>query len=322
MSIQPEENTPQMIEKMVTEIKRAVDAKDFQGAKDLRDKLMESNPMAISEGIKTAEMIERGMSAAIDKDHLALWPELYDQLTTEERNCLFFSMQQYTLPENRMLLKYKSLNNRLFFLEKGRVAVAVPQDDNKFKLVAQLGQGSVLGEYTFSTTALCSASVVTKTAVQFRCLEGKQAEGWEEENPGIYAKVLDFCKKHGQIEEIRARKEQEVHQNPRHSVDGRVKAILLDKNGQTTELFFNGEIEEISRSGSSFSIHCKNSSIVKKLLTKSFSLNYNCRKNERDVKFSCQGKVVHVSSLLYNDYLLHVSFQSPLAEKLEAQIAN
>ena len=173
-------NQSQSVKLLFSEIQRALEDGDFEAAEKLRDKLIETDPMAISEAIKTAELIEKEMSAAVNKDHLAIWPELYDQLTIEERNCLFHSLKLYILPEKKMLLKYGSLNNRLFFIEKGRVTVAIPVGKNQFKVLAQLGPGDILGEYTFATIALCSATAVTKTPVQIRCLDGKKAESWEE----------------------------------------------------------------------------------------------------------------------------------------------
>jgi len=311
----------QMIKNLSEEIHRAIETKDFQGAERLRDKLIETYPMAISEAIQTAELIEQGMSASIDKQHLAMWSELYDPLSVEERNCLFHSMKKYVLPERKMLLKYGSLNNRLFFIEKGRVTIAIPLGEKKFKVLAQLGQGDVLGEYTFSTMALCSATAVTKTEVELRCLEGQIAEKWGEKHPGLYDKILDFCKKYGRVDLILESKEQESHTHPRYSVQGRVKAILLDKHGQKTEVVFNGELEEISRSGTSISIHCNQKETVKQLLTRSFFLDFNIGKKEQEIKFSNVGRVVRVSFLLYNDYLLHIGFETTLPEELDARLA-
>jgi hypothetical protein len=310
------------IQRLSSEIERAIEARDFQAAEKLRDKLIDTDPMAISQVIKISELIENEMSAAIDREHLAIWPELYDQLTTEERNSLFHSMKKYILPEKKMLLKYGSLNNRLFFIEKGRVSIAIPTGPNKFEILAQLGPGDILGEYTFATIALCSATAVTKTPVEIRCLEGKDAEKWEEKHPGLYGKVLEYCKKYGRVDMIVERKEQENHNYPRFAVQGRVKAILLDNNGQKTEVSFNGELEEVSRSGASFSIHCNKRSIVKQLLTRSFSLLFICGGKGEEISFSSFGKVVRVSFLLYNDYLLHIGFHTALPEELEGQLAS
>lgn len=303
-------------------IKRALEVGDFQEAERLHSQMMESDINAVSEAVKIGELIEKEMTAAIDKDHLALWPGLYDPLSSEERNCLFHSMKKYNLPDKRMLLKYGSLNNKLFFIEKGRVTVAVPQGGTKFKVLAQLGPGDVLGEYSFATIALCSATAVTKTSVQFRCLEGKVAETWDEKQPGLYTKVLDFCSDYGRIDLISARKEREVHTHKRYHVKGRVQAILLDKNGQETDIRFGGELEEISQSGTSFSIHCNNRATVKKLLTRSFALNVSCGEKGKEVNLSSVGKVVRVSFLLYNDYMLHIGFHTHLSEQLDNLLAS
>jgi CRP/FNR family transcriptional regulator, cyclic AMP receptor protein len=318
------ENEKQALEikKFFAGIRRALEAWDFQAAERLRDKLIEAYPLAIGEAIKSAELIEEEMSAAIDRDHLKIWPELYGQLTIEERNCLFHSMDKHILPDNRMLLKYGSLNNRLFFLERGQVTIAIPQGAGKFKVVAQLGRGDILGEYSFATIALCSATAVTRTPVQVRCLEGKVAESWEGKHPGLYGKVVDFCKKHGRVDQIQGSKDRARHTYPRYAVRGRVRAILLDKNGQKTEITFNGELEEISRSGTSFSIHCNNRTTVKKLLTRSFSLEFLCENKGQNHRFSAIGKVVRVSFLLYNDYLLHFGFHAPLPEELDVKLTS
>lgn len=327
MSAQPDppqdraaKKKPATIEEISAHITNAVEACNFPEAERLRNELIATHPMAISEAIKSAEIIEKAMSATIDKEHVAIWPELYDQLTIEERNCLFHSMEKYVLAEQRMLLKYGSLDNRLFFIEKGQVTVAIPQGEKQLKVVARLGRGDVLGEYSFATIALCSATAVTKTAVQIRCLDGVKAESWEDNHPGLLSKVMDFCLKHGQINTISERKESEGHTHQRHHVPGKIKALLLDKNGQETAIIFNGELEEISRSGASFAIHCQKRTTAKQLLTRSFSLRVTCGEKGREMSFSIVGKVVRVSFLLYNDYLLHIAFHKALPEELDARL--
>ncbi|MFT5730312.1 MAG: hypothetical protein ACI8PB_004490 [Desulforhopalus sp.] len=186
--------------------------------------------MAISEVIKAAELIEEAMTAAIDKEHVATWPDLYERLSQEEKNCLFHSMQSNLIPEKRALLQYGALNNRLFFIEKGTVVVATPQEGSKkLKVFAQLGMGDVL--------------------------------------------------------------------------------------------VFNGEVGEISRSGCSFAIHCNQKETIRKLLTKSFSLNFICINKGKDVVCSSVGRVVRVSVLLHDDYLIHIGFDTLLSKELDKQLA-
>jgi len=308
--------TSNTVQELFKRIQQAVIKGNFTEAEKLRNELIVNEPMAISEAVQAAELIEQGMSAAIDKNHLALYPELYDGLSPEERSSFFHSLKKYTLAANKILLKFGSLNNRLFFIEAGTVAVGLPQPDNKLKVIAQLGRGDVLGEYSFATISLCSATAVTKTECQLRCLEGKVAEGWEEKHPGLYEKLIDYCLKYGRIDQIERFKEAQTPSHPRYPVEGVVNATLLDKNGQSTEMKFRGEIGEISRSGTSFSIHSNKKEELKKLLTRSLSLDFVCKTSGKQLSFTIPGEVVRVSFLLYSDYLLHIKFHKLIPEEI------
>lgn len=318
---QPDNDTTQLVEKLLNEIAVRAKKGDFNAAGSLREKLLETAPMAINEAILSAEIIEKAMSAAIDKDHLAMWSELYDTLSKEESSCLFHSLIEYTVPAKRLLLNYGSLNDRLFFLEKGKVNVCLPKESDKYKILAQLGHGSVIGEYTFASIALCSATAVTATEVQIRCLEKKSTEKWAEKHPGLYEKLLTFCKQHGQIDQISERKDREPHTHPRYPIQGQVNAVLLDHEGNQTETRFLGEMAEISSSGTSFTIQCSKQATVEQLLARSLSLSFSCLQNDKQIKFTAVGRVVHVSFLLYSDYLLHLGFQTPLSEELDKKLA-
>lgn len=307
---------PNTVAILLNKIRESVLAGKFLEAEKLRDELIDKEPMAISEAIRAAELIEQHMSDTIDKNHLAKWPELYENLTVEERNCLYHSMKSYTLPANKILLRYGSLNNRLFFIESGKVAVGLPQDDKKLKVIAQLGRGDVLGEYTFATISLCSATAVTTNEVELRCLDGKDAENWDEKHPGLYEKLINYCLKFGRVDQIEKRKEAQKRSHPRYPVKGGVNAVLLDKSGEKTNINFRGEVEEISRSGTSFTIHVKKKTVVKKLLTRLLALEFSCNHDGKEIRFSSFGKVIRVSFLLYSDYLLHISFPEKLPEEL------
>jgi CRP-like cAMP-binding protein len=310
----------QIVQDLLHKIKVTAQAGNFEDAERFLDELTETDPMAITEAIKAANLIEEEMAASVDKDHLALWPDLYNLLSVEERICFYHSTKKYTLPANQILLKFGSLNNRLFFIEKGKVAVGLPMKDNKLKVLAQLGRGDVLGEYTFATISLCSATAVTKTEVEIRCMEGKKAENWVEKHPGLYDKLIDYCLKCGKIDQIEKRKESQERSYPRHSVEGKVNATLVDTNGQRTTLTFRGDVEEISRSGTSFSIHSNKKAVVKKLLTRSLLLEFTCTKNGKPIHFSILGKVIRVSFLLYNDYLLHIGFHDLIPKEIISEL--
>ena len=171
------EEKSRLVRKIVAEIEAAARARDFRRADALRDRLVEVDPMALSEIIKVNGLIEEAQAAAIDRDHLALWSKLYDNLSEEERNCLFYSLKKAVVPPKKLLLSHGAMNSRLFFIDRGQVTIFFPKGDQNIVL-AQLGRGDILGEYTFATISLCSASAVTHTEVQLMCLENSAAAGW------------------------------------------------------------------------------------------------------------------------------------------------
>ena len=78
--------------------------KDFTRAEALRNRLFDVDAMALTEIVRSGEIIESEKSSALDQDHLDLWPELYETLTDEEANALFFAMtEQVFEPDDTIL---------------------------------------------------------------------------------------------------------------------------------------------------------------------------------------------------------------------------
>lgn len=308
------------IRDLFDKIKIAAEARDFETAEMLREKMIENDPLAIGEANESAELIQKEMSAAIDKDHLATWADLYASLTLEERNGLFHSLKKYVVKPKKMLLKQGTLNNRLFFIEKGIVNIRLPAEPGKFKVLAQLVKGCILGEYSFVNIALCSATAVTSAEVELRCLENKSTESWHEKYPDLYSKIMKYCYHYGNMEQVKARTEREDRKYQRYAVKGDVKAVLLDKSGEKTKISLAGKLENISRSGTSFTICSNNKATLKQLLTRSFSLAITCGKQGNELSFAIVGRVVHISPMVYNNYILRVSFDATLPAELDTRL--
>ncbi len=66
--------------------------KNFTKAEQLRERMLEVDPMALDEIISSAEIIEEEKSQALDPIHMQIWSKLYDRLDTEEKNELYFSL--------------------------------------------------------------------------------------------------------------------------------------------------------------------------------------------------------------------------------------
>ncbi len=309
------EDKSQIIKKLFAEIQVSAKTKDFKRAEELREKIIELDPMALSEIIKSSEIIEEAMAAGIDRDHLVIWAKLYDTLTDEERNCLYYSMKKFVVPPKKMLLTHGALNNRLFLIDRGQVTIFFPKDGRNIVL-AQIGRGDILGEYTFSTISLCSASVITHSEVQLMCLDSSAADGWEDKYPGLYEKLIDFCLKSGRVDEILRNKKLEKRRYARYPAAGKVAASLLTKDGKKSEIVFRGRLSDISTAGTCFTIRCTKKATARALLARYLQLSIAGEQGDEPVTVSAIGKVVRVSFHLYDDYSVHVQFNQLLAEDL------
>lgn len=309
-----EEDKAQITKKLFVEIQTVVKEGNIARADELREKLLVVNPMALREIIKSADLIEEAKSAARDKGHLAIWDKLYSTLSEEEKNCLYFSLKKVVVPPGKVILAQGGFNTRLFFIDNGQVTIHLPKE-NKHILIAKLGPGDILGEYTFTTISLCSATAVSHTEVRMMYLESAATDGWEQKQPGLYDKLVDFSIRYGKVDEIIQRKKLERRASIRYTVEGKVVATLLTKEGKKTETCFGGGLSDISVVGTCFLIKCSKRTTARALLARHLYLSFSFERGDEKTTFSAVGKVVGVSFHLYNDYTVHVHFIKHLQEE-------
>ncbi len=259
--------TVQDAKALLAEITHLARDRKFSQAEALREQLMEADPSALSEIIKSADIIEKEKTAGLDPDHLAMWDRLYQELNEEETNCLFYSLKKIVVPPKKRILAHGGYNTRLYFIEKGTVTV-FSQKDGKNKMIAQLGRGDLLGEYTFTTISVCSASVVSKTEIHLRYLESSATDEWHQEQPGLYEKLTRFCTQYGQVNVIEDRRKHEEEGMEHHTVDGMVVAYPLTKEGKRSTTYFRGGLTQISTDGCCFEIKSSKKETVRALLAK------------------------------------------------------
>ncbi len=307
MSPASEKGSAQLVQSLVKQIVQAVDEKDFSKADNLREELILKEPTALSEIIKTDSIIEEAKTAALDKEHLATWHKLYENLSEEEVNCLFYSMKKVVVPARKRILAHGGMNKKLFFIDKGQVTVYLPKEEKNI-VIAQLGRGDLLGEYTFATISLCSASVVSSTDVELRYLENDVALSWFDKQPVLYEKIIQFCNEHGRIEQILRSKKLEKRTNRRFSAKGLITGVLLTGEGTRTDSVIKGVLSDISLSGCCFDTRISKQETARAMLAKHFHFTMKREISGKQVQRQMAGKVVKVSSHLHGDYSLHVRF--------------
>lgn len=291
-------------------IKEAALNGDFKKADSLREELIRTDSMNLTLIVSTGDIIEKEKTKLLDKDHLAIWQDLYEGCTDEETNGLFYSLQPAVIETNKLLQVQGKISNRLFFIDSGKVVLFYRKDD-KNKIAVQLGRGDIIGEESFFEISLCPLSAATQSEVKLYSLTRDAAEQWAIPFPGMYEKLGDFCRKTGKSKEAIRQKELDRRSTTRYPVSGMASAVILEKSGQPSDTNFKGGLSDISRTGLCFDIKCSKQETARMMLAQNVSLSLNFDDLEGE-PLKLQGQITKVSFHLHNDYSVHVKLGSPI----------
>ncbi|NNK58732.1 MAG: cyclic nucleotide-binding domain-containing protein [Desulfofustis sp.] len=293
-------------------ISKAALAGNFNEADALRERLIKIDPVNLKLIVSTGEIIEDQKTKLLDKDHLAVWDALYGDLTEEESNGLFYSMESALLDTNKLLQVQGKISNRLFFIDNGKVALFY-RKDGKNMIAAQLGRGDIVGESSFFEISLCPLSAATQAETKLYSLTRSAAEAWQEVHPGLYEKVAEFCRKQGKSGEAIAANELDRRSTRRHPISGVAGAVVLQKDGSPGANRFKGGLSDISQSGLCFDIKCSRQETARALLAAEVELALEFDERPQ-APLQIKGQITKVGFHLHNDYSVHVKFIEPIAE--------
>lgn len=299
-------------EALAAKIEAAAAKGRFTEAERLRDELIRIDPVNLKLIVATGETIEAQKTRLLDKDHLAIWQDLYQDLSEEESNALFYSLEPVDIPASKLLQVQGKMSSRLFFIDSGKVALFYPKDGKNI-VVAQLGRGDIVGELSFFEISLCPLSAATQSEVKLYSLTRAAAEKWQEPYPGLYEKIDRFCRAAGKSGVAIAASNLDRRTMPRYQVDGIAGAMVLDKAGRPTELRFKGPISDISPTGLCFEIKCSKQETARFLLAKTIEIRLEFDEAP-EAAVDIHGQVTRVSFHLHNDYSVHVQFDQPIAD--------
>ena len=301
--------TPEMLE---LEIKKLAKAGDFTQAEKLRRLLLANHPMALSAIIASGETIETEKSLAIDKNHLAIWENLYGRLSREEQNCLFYATKSAKVASNKMIIRQGKSVPRLLFIDNGRVTLFHTKGNDRI-LLGQLSRGDVLGEETFFHLSTPTFSAGAQTDVHLRYLDKDATREWEEHYPGLYQKIGDYCYQHSRASQLQQQKNIEKRLFPRMKADCKLIAYVLGEDGGRSGDSFRGSLLDLSRSGTCFEIHCPRAESAQALLGRIIDIELE-PEGHASGRMILQGIIVKVGALMHNDFTIHVSLHSELSQ--------
>jgi ribosomal 50S subunit-associated protein YjgA (DUF615 family) len=295
-------------------IVRYAKEKDFDKAETLRDKLMDVNPMALNEIIKSGELIEEEKSGSIDQAHMNLWSTLYNTLTKEEASSLFFAMKPAKYEAGHTIFRNGDHDSRLYFINKGQIKLMVNQG-GKETFIKELKPGDMLGEEAFFSLSLCTTSAITLSAVELNYLEKEILTRWDVKSYGIESKLHDYCLKLKKTGDQLGGKGPQLRTQERLAIAGKVKVQFMDASGSPVGEPIMGALSDISQGGMSFYLNIKKDKITKMFLNPRLNLNYKLATGGTEQIIDQNGTMVAAIPHYY-DYSIHVKFDNLLDKNL------
>jgi CRP-like cAMP-binding protein len=267
--------------------------------------------MALTEITQSADIIDEAKAKAIDHDHKELWAELYDTLTLEEGNNLYFTLKKITITPGKIIIQQGKLNNKLFFIDQAALKIVHNKKGHDLFL-KDISRGELSGKHTFFTISVATASTIAKKQGELYYLEREKYDALTKKHPGIDRKIQDFSKQtaRNEIRDILKEKELERRIFQRRKAQGKVAIFMLDSNKQPAKTPIYGILEEISEGGLSLSIKTASPEKARLFLGKFASLKIISKTT--GLKMGRNGIVLSVYNHMFNDYTMSFRFLKPV----------
>ena len=284
-------------------------AKNFPKAEAMRERLMAVDDMALTEIIKAAEIIESEKSGAIDQDHLERFKALYDRLSEEETNALYFAQQPLALDAGEVLYRQGDINTRLFFIQQGLLKLYFSREGQD-SLITTLEPGDVAGQDTFFATTTCTTSLAVQSRTELQVIERAHLNEWKESLPTLETKLREFC----QIKDVGklvTAKGLERRRNRRIKVEGLIVAQMMDTAKALLGKPFRGDMADLSNTGLSFYIKATDKA-ARMLLGRHLKIKATLEVGGKRQTLERTGATVAVTPLYFGDFAIHLKFDMPL----------
>jgi len=300
-------------------ISRYAGKKNFIRAEALREKLFEVDPMALSEIIRSGEIIEEEKSESIDQDHLGIWSDLYDSLSTDEANTLYLAMENSTYDIEDVVFRQGNLNSMLCFVNQGQLKISYTQGEREI-LLKTIGPGDVAGEDTFFSITVCTTSLVTLSRVKLSFLKKDTFIKWQNDLPLLASKLNDYCSlRTGNIRDVFEKKGLERRSHKRIRMSGIAEFQLLSASGDSIGKAYKGNISDVSVGGLSFDVKMSKKNALL-LLARKLNVKFPIPKGKPRMKVKRKGVIIGVTKASSDAYYtIRTKFDNILKELQEKE---
>jgi len=285
----------------------------------MRSRIFEIDPMALNEIIRSAEIIEEEKSRTIDGGHRQIWAKLYDSLSTEEANALYFACKKATYQAEEKIFQQGQWKRRLYFINSGRARIVCFLDGKEVFLKA-VETGDVAGEDTFFSISVLTTTMIAQDRTEVSYLDADILDVWRTASPMLESKLQNFASSSEKIEDLLKAKKMDRRHQKRVNPGGKAIALLMSTSEQPVGKPFKADLYDISRGGLCLSVKIAKKETGSLLLGKRLSISYVHPLMDSSHTIKQSGTVVAVRFLPFEDCTVSVKFDALLPEELIEQL--
>ncbi len=286
--------------------------RDFATAERLRERIYEIDPMALTEIIRSGEIIEQEKTGAISRDQLQTWARLLDRLTPEEFSAIYHELERRTYQPEEVIVNQGDRNDELFFIDHGSVKVSYTRGDREI-FVTSLNAGEIAGENFFSPS-FWTISLTALTPTRISVLKQGSFARWHNEYPGLESKLRDFYDRCNNIQVLLEKKGLDRRRYERYQLSRKIQVQMVDTSGKPIGRGFRGELADISRGGLSFLIRISKKENTRLLLGRTMRVTIPVAAEPDHIEVNGIAIGVAPFHLLESDFSVHIKFNQPLAQ--------
>jgi len=309
-----QENAAKLLLEIITKFAKE---KNFTKAEELRDKLYKVAPMALNEIVRSGEIIEEEKSRILDKNYLETWARLFDTLTTDESNTLYFAMKTKAFKAGQPVFEQGELDSRMYFIKNGRFQmVYYDRFGLQEAVLKELTPGDIANYDAFFSFTVCTASLVAVTNAEVFFLEKNILTEWEKKQPGIENKLKTFSRLFEKVGDLIQKSGLQLRGHKRVKISRNALVQPLDNSGNPLRSPYRVSLFDISAGGISYGFKLNKKEDARQLLDSWINIQTVYQNQTGKHKIDCNGKIVAVHLQAFDESSVHVQFEELLAEQI------
>ena len=304
-------------EKIANRCVEAAREKDFDVAEMLRDRLLEINPYALTEVIRIGEIIEEERASTITHHHLEIWSDLYEKMSTEEFNALYYASRREKYTDGEVIVREGEIDAKLYFINSGQINLVCRTASGE-TFLKRMKPGEIHGTDQFFATSVWTTTMKAHGDVEIQYLEQQTLLDIEQKYPGLSGKLRDFCERRSMVPSLLRMSGADRRDSPRFPVSLRVSYIFTDVFDTEEPRRYAAQLIDISISGLCLSARIASQDKARLLLGRRIQVNMTVSGEEILVIGSIVG--VQYLDATNQDYTVHVNLVQPLNNRLVQRI--